>query len=95
MSETAQPEKNTSESGANAKPATNRRAARGRAALLANLSDDDDNSSDSCSNGPVTKRATGGIYLQKLHQTKQEIKENHHKFDTVVESNKPFLILIF
>lgn len=87
MSETAQYENNTLGSGVNPNPTTNRRAARGRAALLANLSDDDDNSSDSCGNGPVTKKATGGIYLQKLHQTKQEIKENHHKFDTVVESN--------
>lgn len=66
----------------------NRRAARGRSALvLANINDDDD-SSDSENSGPIskTKKPLCGIYLQKLNKTKQDIKENHHILDNVVES---------
>lgn len=65
------------------KPTTNRRAARGRtAALLSSSSDEEDNKSNH--NDSLFKNV--GIYAQKLHQTKQDIKDQHHKFDTVVES---------
>ena len=76
-----------------AKPAASRRAARGRT-HLANLMNEDDDTSDNGSNGPVAKKSTGGIYSLKLDQTKQEIKDNHHKFDTVVESKTSFFFLI-
>lgn len=68
------------------KPATNRRAARGRtAALLSSSSDEEDNNSNN--KGCLVKNTSHvGIYAQKLHQTKQDIKDQHHKFDTVVES---------
>lgn len=77
---------------------TNRRAIRGNtAALLANLNDSDDDSDDD--NQPslfkqakTKKTETGGLYMQKVTKTKQEIKSINQKFETVESERDIFSI---
>lgn len=72
----------------NKEPPTMRKAIRGRAVRI-ELSDDDDNSDEDCGKmfkpkfSTQTKSIGGGIYSMKINQTKKEIKNIHHTFESV------------